>query len=449
MDKKFGKILRKQMNQANIKELELANLLNYDVTYINKWVNGKKLPSARNAECILRQISDLFSEKADLGYEIFLNELKDAYAYDSNYINIQAYSNLQLSCITDIESLYQLTKDVIQQAVSQKEKVIIIRANFDVFRLYGQKFRYLLKDLKDTGLEKIKIELALEKKDKEEDSFLNASGILHLLDEFDFIELTIHSYDEISSNIMTINDFFCLHILWEFKNELAVVFSVEKYMVLKFKQILEEFSDKTQKLLIPAESSSLMDTNIQITSYSDEYLWCIYNEAPSLLFPDTIMDRFIENAKDENYIEHLKKLKKVFSQWTRFSERDIILFASELKKYLFEGKVKVGNVSQELTKDEAKNHIRFLGQVMKENPKFKVWLIQDVVLPDDDIRHSMSLFIDTQAVYIENTKKSSGNNFYISMNPQVRKTFQDYFKTILNKPYCKRLTPEDLLKYII
>ena len=70
MDNTFGEILREQVEAAGIKESELANVLGYDPTYISKWMNGSKLPSARNAQRIISQIADYLSQKTANGTEI-------------------------------------------------------------------------------------------------------------------------------------------------------------------------------------------------------------------------------------------------------------------------------------------------------------------------------------------------------------------------------------------
>ena len=41
--KKFGEELRKLMHLAGLKERELANFINYDITSISKWVNGANI----------------------------------------------------------------------------------------------------------------------------------------------------------------------------------------------------------------------------------------------------------------------------------------------------------------------------------------------------------------------------------------------------------------------
>ena len=62
MEKKFGETLKHFMKLSGVKERELADFINYDITSISKWVNGAKLPSSRNGKEIIAALSDCFAQ---------------------------------------------------------------------------------------------------------------------------------------------------------------------------------------------------------------------------------------------------------------------------------------------------------------------------------------------------------------------------------------------------
>ena len=45
---RFGHLLENLLYIAEIKNSSLAKALQYDVSYISKWINGRKLPAERN-----------------------------------------------------------------------------------------------------------------------------------------------------------------------------------------------------------------------------------------------------------------------------------------------------------------------------------------------------------------------------------------------------------------
>ena len=77
MDEKnrFSLLLERLMSAANIKNFVLANALQYDVSYISKWLNGRSIPSKKGAEQILSDISHcIVTELDDEGRENLYQE---------------------------------------------------------------------------------------------------------------------------------------------------------------------------------------------------------------------------------------------------------------------------------------------------------------------------------------------------------------------------------------
>ena len=52
----FGQTLRKFMDCVNMKQSQLAEYLDYDVSYISRWCNDLKLPSVRSNSELFRKI---------------------------------------------------------------------------------------------------------------------------------------------------------------------------------------------------------------------------------------------------------------------------------------------------------------------------------------------------------------------------------------------------------
>ena len=54
---RFSSLLEHLMETAELKNYTLANDLQYDVSYISKWVSGRMLPSAKTDRTVLQGIS--------------------------------------------------------------------------------------------------------------------------------------------------------------------------------------------------------------------------------------------------------------------------------------------------------------------------------------------------------------------------------------------------------
>ena len=456
MNNLFGKSLRSQMEKAGIKESELADALSYDTTYISKWINGSKLPSVRNAERILGQMADFFADHPGKGdtadrerrWQSSFKELKKAYDSDSSYLTFQSHSNNQMSFLDSPKMLIDLTRDAFMQALENSDGSISVMATFDLFRLYSGEFKRLMQELHEAGVKRVELKLALFPEDLAEDYHFYAANILNIIGYLDYIEMSIVCQKPEQPHILVIDKLHCVQVLWNMQGELAAVFSMEEKIIERFSERCRQILETSEKLLDPAEPESLKRTNVQLDSYSDKRQWLFFNEPPAMLFPEDILDQFIEEAEDEAYASYLIKLKNIFMKRTCKSEIDLVLYSSMINKYLSDGNVSVGNVSHQLSEEQTRSHLAYLSEVMKTNPDFAIYLIRDTVVLSEELRNCPSIFIDSYSLYIENSQKGSNDNFHISMDPRMRSAFQQFFERMLGQPYCTRLTAEDLLRYL-
>lgn len=452
MNNTFGKILRAQVENAGIKESELANALGYDPTYISKWMNGSKLPSARNAEQIIGQIADFLSKESDGDaarerLRVYA-ELKSAYDCAGGSRVFESYQNGQMSFLNSHKELMRLTQAACFQAFNLCEGNISVTATFDLFRLYGKGFQRLMEELHDMGVKRVELKLALTPQELTENYYFYTTTILNIIGSLDFVEISIVCRKPEQPMILVVNQLFCLQVLWDLDGDLAAAFSMQEGVIKKFTDVCAQITDSSEKLLDSADPESLKRTNVQLDSYSDRRQWLFFNEPPAMLFPADIMEMFIKNAENTGYARYLEQLKNVFEKRTRQSRIDLVIYSSMLNKYLTDGMVSVGNCFQQLTQEQVYSHLRYLSEVMKSNPQFKLYLIRDTVVLSEELREAPSIFLDTYSVNIENSKNRANANYHISTDPGMRDVFQRFFENLLAQSYCLELTAEDLLRYL-
>lgn len=454
MNNTFGKILRAQVEKAGIKESELANALGYDPTYISKWMNGSKLPSARNAERIIGQIADFLSRETagdsdrEAERQNVCKELKTAYDCDGSSKVFQSYQNGQMSFLNSQKELVSLTRAACHQAFSLYGGDISIMATFDLFQLYGKSFQRLMEELHDMGARRIKLKLAVSPEALEANYYFYTTTILNIIGCLDFVEMSIACLKPESPKLLVIDRLFCLQVLWAFDGDIGAAFSMQERVIKKYTDICCQITDSLEKLLDSAEPESLKRTNVQLDSYSDRRQWLFFNESPAMLFPADIMDVFIERTENKEYGRYLEKLKNVFEKRTCRSHVDLVIYSSMLNKYLTDGIVSVGNCFWQLEQEQVYKHLRHISDIMKSNPQFRLYLIRDTVVLSEELRKAPSIFLDTYSVNIENSKNRANANYHISTYPKMRDAFQKFYEDMVRQSYCMELTAEDLLRYL-
>lgn len=99
---RFSVLLEHLTSMANLKNYVLAKAVQYDESYISKWISGKSLPTEKNHAIILQNISQCIVEAlTDDNRDTFLEEYQ-----------ISDVSNLQKAIYDHLESEYTYVKEL-------------------------------------------------------------------------------------------------------------------------------------------------------------------------------------------------------------------------------------------------------------------------------------------------------------------------------------------------
>ena len=89
---RFSRLLDSLMADAELKNCVLANELQYDVSYISKWISGRMIPSEKSADKILEGISRTLVEScSETGKQKLLNDYQVVSEAD---LQMAIYDNL-------------------------------------------------------------------------------------------------------------------------------------------------------------------------------------------------------------------------------------------------------------------------------------------------------------------------------------------------------------------
>lgn len=451
MEKKFGEALKYFMKETGIKERELADFINYDITSISKWVNGAKLPSSRNGEEIIGALAECFvksGKKGELDPEAVKEELKAAWKKDLAYQELHVQSPYTLSFLDNRKEFFELLKRVFLKIGVLNGKKIELSATFNVLKFLGRRFYELLQELSEEGIRSICLEICIDVDEMKKDYSLYCETFLNTVAGYESAEITIAQEPEESPWILMAGEFFYIQLLHPSGDDFGACFSMEKKITERFAKVCAEILEKQDKILTCASPKNLRKTNIQLDSYSSPRQRLFFNEAPAMLLPSGVMDDLIQTAADRGYKEYLRKLKRVFQEYTCRAHVDLILFSSVISDYIMTGELSLGNVAHFMGPDQVKAHINYLAQCLDENPSFHLYVLKDTASMLTGFRKPPSIFIDTNAVTIENSQRKPNENYHISMYPQMIEMFEEYYDDMKRKPNCVEMTAEELRRYL-
>lgn len=159
--KNFAEVLNDMLELTDCKMKDVAQYLSYDISFINKWVNGKNIPSAKTSELILDSLAMLFGKIIyDRGREEQLVELSErklnAKSLDSIFaitrsILVDGYYASLYEDTTKLEEEYVDTildpREIVSRAFMEIEKGISLSSHeinifitLDLYQLFRKIF---------------------------------------------------------------------------------------------------------------------------------------------------------------------------------------------------------------------------------------------------------------------------------------------------------------------
>lgn len=474
MERNFSRVLQELIRATSIREGSLADSINYDVTSLSKWVNGVKLPSERNAGTIIFKLSVCFSdafspeswkryaaqhgldanaagdERADK-LDTLLNA---AYEQDRSYTKIRVPDQKSLNLIFDRENFFLLIEKAVRQLTLIDRSEVRITMSLNPFRVFGKRFFDLLNiaaaapEEGDHDTRRISITTVLPDESYPTDSDEFCRNILSTIFIENEVQLKLRRGTSNQPNIIMLGQLMYVQILYQDRDRFAACYSVDPEIVPRFRKIVDALEDSSLALLDPASPENLRKTNVQIDSYSDTRMRFLFNEAPSMLIPNSVLAELWESPECRpEYADYLKQLDYVFTNYTSHATIDLMLYASALNKYVRDGIISIGNVEHRFTQKQVFAHIENIARILRDNPEFQLYLIRDTVAPVVKLK-TPSIFIDSYEVTIENSFFHANSSYHISMDPTIRKWFTDYYDGLKERPYCTQISADEVLRFL-
>lgn len=475
MRNSFGDLLKGLCRELGISGTELAEAVNYDLSYISKWFSGVKLPSYQNrqmiianlskvivahmgadsAATVLSRVSDLTekevtkdklsSEKAG---SVIAEMLERAYISDYNYMNLRIGERDALSFIDSWEKYCELINTAVEHLKNQNKKRVSIITNFDLIEAWGSRINNMLEALDNGVIEEVELCIGINMDKAVAEYAEYCRIILDSILNLNHVELTINRCSGKNPPILIMDDMLFAEVIYEDNNMFAACYSTNELVIDFYRNAYVISRSSQENVLDYTEPAYLRKTNMQIDSYSDRTQRLFFNEAPALLLPPDIMDELAESTDDANYALYLRKLSTIFEKYTSKAKLDLLLYSSKLNDYVSTGSISIGNVAHNFTPDQVKRHLTYIAECMNNNPDIHIYIYRDTIRMRSGIRETPSIFLNENSLTLENSKVRPNESYHISVDSDFHYMFERFFDDTLNDSYCKEITAEGLLRYL-
>ena len=462
----FGGVLENLLYISKKKKSSLASYLGYDVSYINKWVNSKNLPSFRRSTEICESISKFIIESLNNDTRKHLVDYFELERDDNDFLYVYIKDTLlevyfessnnkgnQSIPITSVSQEYynmncEMRPTLLPKTIREEIEFNASAGNdLDIFisiNLFSMDYRHKvsLVDMKKFFYELSKITnvninflLGFEGENKEE--ILNALLTINLISSYPKLNFKLYNCD-ISTNIayFIIKDRFLSATA--FSNDGECLFSntsKDKNLISEFYYSLEsKLKNKGKDIFLTKSPMEMIEDQTYIQYIMNNELRCLLGSINEFFMPPDLFMEIAHRVFGDNpkIINELKKINVFLHNATYKCKLKVLIYELELRKYMSSGCIHFFNIPVTLTFKERERHIEFIEKMLKENNHVEIRLVDGNFV--EDFRHAdnPSFYLSKNLKFIKVHPVSGKNDYSILRDNAVKKMSDDLFNKLWN-----------------
>ena len=378
---RFSVLLKHLTSMANLKNYALAKSLQYDESYISKWISGKLLPSDKNHELILQAISECIVQSlTPETIPVFLKEYQ-----------VKDTTDLQAALYEHLESEYNYVKELQTSTGSEVASKIFYYPELTldqfIFKMKHPSLRKVDSVNCHAMVDILNIDTNYQMLIAEMNGLHNDRKLV--LPGVHFSLMLDLEHTDLSNSKIAV---FLIDLLSNLANidfNLYYGTQAEKKLIFSVKDIY-------------SISGMLMDQNhcLSVTTIEDETLSSeLYHKLKSLcnkeslLIRKTSIEAMIRSHEYEHTLRHLHSLTK---QLLSSAPIKILFYASVFNDFAISGEMDFYGCRVQLTPKQRLVLMNYIDRLYHNNHNFDIRVLPDGVLSDyQHIPRPSVIFADT------------------------------------------------------
>ncbi len=466
----FGSILENLLYISNQKKSTLANTLGYDISYINKWISSRNLPSSKRINEICKDIA-LFimdslnnstyenlinyfeiDENSDEEYIIqYIEEtLKNAYMNEIRGMSDKGTQNIPKNTHSEefYNSLSNVEATVVQREFANEIFSLINKGeNLDIilsFNLFDltYKDKVSLGKMKKTFYEisrntntKIKILMGLDNERKNKDQMIINTLIgINFISTYPALDFEVYNCNiNPNSTISVIKDKFLINTTHYPDGEcLLSTYSKDKSLIEDmYYSLVRAQKQKGKSICEKKTPLSMIEDQTYLQYIMNNDLRCILGSINEFFMPSDLFMEVAERTfgENKNILNELNKINIFLQNATYKSKLKVLIYESELRKYLSSGCLHFFNTPVTLTFKERQRHVEYIEKIIMESEDVEIRMIDGNFI--DEFRNN-----DNPSLYLSKGLKMT------KMHPIYGKNYYSIIRDNRFKEMCDELFDE-------
>lgn len=451
---RFSQLLEHLLRDGGVKNYAIAQSLQYDVSYISKWINGSMLPSEKVSDKVLETVSrcvatmsteegaqTLMSDyqvdsRQDLQGAIF-DHLQIEYEYvrkaqssetEQSVTNFFYYPELSLP-----QYLAKMNHPVLRQVKSLK-----VMAVFDLMSVAHEYRLQVVKiGKRDTtkryDFRGVHFSMLINLETATIDYVYDTIFLLSMLTDMTNIDFELYSSTQATGRmVFAVKDGFSISGMLMGSNRSVSV-------------VVTEDVDATNRLyynmaeLCGSEMLLLRKTTMQEMLLGGAYAHSLLSPHPRWMLgrmteyflPDDLFEELLEASQDQYdqnvSVEHLRNLHMLTRNTLRQSPVQIILFVDAFTNLAVSSELDFFNYKIHLTPEQKANYMNHILHLFQSQKNLSVKLVYSRLVSDSHYLASQCLLLSDTFSYLRLDINNGRNNLHILNRPNIRELFERFY----------------------
>ncbi len=477
---RFSSLLERLMTVAELKNYTLAQELQYDVSYISKWINGRVLPSEKTEKSVLHTISQCIVDAAsEKGLEILL----DDYAVQSQEeLKAAIFDNLEAEYKYVIETQKNYGSSVApkifffpelnlsqyiaktQHPVLRRVKSLEIMALMDLMTM-DHEYRLQVVGISQDYLQprqfypKDRNSLMIHLDVQKWDVLFDTLFLVNMMRNLTHIDFRLYGGEQAKgrANFVVKDDFSISGMLISESKCMAVTVCEEESSNAVLYRNIDGLCSRENLLFQKVVMSEMLRSKEYIhTMLAPNQRWLIGHMTEQFL-PDDLFEEIVEQLSESGLgavsVEEFRNIHDMSKRIIEGSKIRLMFYESAFSDLAVSGELDFFNYKIVLTASQRLRYLEYVLNLWEHNPKLDVRLIYGSLISDFRYIANQCIFLSDVFSYLRLDNCGSPNNLTAINLQSVQSIFDQFYQSVWTssdkKVFSDRQTIISYMKHIM
>ncbi|MGN0399841.1 MAG: hypothetical protein ACI4EO_06905 [Blautia sp.] len=454
---RFSKLLEYLMSVTELKNATLAQELQYDVSYISKWISGRMLPAEKTEKKVLEGISKCIVESAD--EEARNNLLSDYQVDDCEELKMAIFDNLEAeySYVRDLQKntgldvapkTFYYPELTMAQYVSKMRHPVLrrvqsldIMAAIDLMAM-GHEYQLQITQVENVHVPKmrgypdVRYSMLIHVQPEKWDYIYDTIFLIHLLTCNTYISFNLYGDEQAAGRVIfTVKDDYAISgMLVSADRCMAVNVSEEYENCRPLYRNIKALCNKERLLFRRTTIKEMIEKHNYIHSLlSLNQRWLIGHMTEHFL-SDELFEEILEQLSKSGELmvepDELRSIHRLIRNIMKESHIKFLIYKAAFYNLVVTNELDFYNHKVCLTAEQRSRYLEYILSLCREQENLEIRLISGRFVADFEYSDSQCIFLSDTISHLR--LEGEKNNMVIINRSDMRKIFEESFEAFWN-----------------